>query len=124
MMEKITSVVHWLCYSYYLYLFGYAGLFKVLQKPKMMTSMLSLGFDKTWTIWIGIAETIGVIALLIGVWNHQIKNAAVLFLFPFAVGALIAHFAHSEYKHFYNALIACVLSLCLLITEKHFKLFL
>lgn len=121
-MEKFIGILHWAAYCYYVYIFGYAGLFKVIQRPGMMQSMNSLGFDKTWTIVIGIAEVLGVLALLIGLGNHQIKNMAVLFLFPFAVGALVAHFAHQEYHHYYNALICCVLSVVLLLTEPHFKI--
>lgn len=115
-------VLHWSGYVYFLYIFGYASLYKIFQKTTMMESMQSFGFNKTWTIMIGTGEVIGVVALLIGFWNHKVKNSAILFLFPFAVGALITHFAHQEYSHYYNALICCILSVFLLVTDKNFRI--
>jgi len=123
-MEMIKSIVYWLSYAYYLYVFGYASLFKVFQKTSMMQSMLSLGFNKFWTIGIGLGELIGVLLLLGGLYNPQFKNLAVLLLFPFAVGAFTAHMAHQEYHHFYNSLIMCFLSIILLATDKTFKIIL
>ncbi len=123
-MEKITTLVHWLSYAYYLYVFGYASMFKVFQKTSMMQNMQNLGFNKTWTILIGIGELIGVILLIIGLFKPQYKNLAVLFLFPFAVGAFTAHMAHQEYHHFYNALMMCILTVILLATDKNFKIIL
>lgn len=121
-MEKVTTIAHWLSYTYYLYVFGYASLFKVFQKESMMQSMQSLGFNKTWTILIGIGELIGVILLLIGLLKPQYKNLAILLLFPFAVGAFTAHMAHQEYHHFYDALVMCILTVILLATDKSFKI--
>ncbi len=121
-MEKVTTIAHWLSYTYYLYVFGYASLFKVFQKESMMQSMQSLGFNKTWTILIGIGELIGVVLLLIGLLKPQYKNLAILLLFPFAVGAFTAHMAHQEYHHFYNALVMCILTVILLATDKSFKI--
>src|SRR5690606_13559472 len=111
-----------LSYAYYLYVFGYASLFKVFQKTSMMQSMQSLGFNKTWTIFIGLGELIGVILLVIGLFKPQYKNLAILLLFPFAVGAFTAHMAHQEYYHFYNSLLMCILSVILLATDKHFRI--
>ncbi|MGE8293778.1 MAG: DoxX family protein, partial [Sphingobacterium sp.] len=82
-MEIIKSIVHWLSYAYYLYVFGYASLFKVFQKQSMMQSMDSLGFNKTWTLGIGIGELFGVILLLIGLYKPELKNIGILLLFPF-----------------------------------------
>jgi len=121
-MEKVITIVHWLSYAYYLYVFGYASLFKVFQKTSMMQSMQSLGFNKTWTIFIGLGELIGVILLVIGLFKPQYKNLAILLLFPFAVGAFTAHMAHQEYYHFYNSLLMCILSVILLATDKHFRI--
>ncbi|MDR2270786.1 MAG: DoxX family protein [Sphingobacterium sp.] len=121
-MEIIKSIVHWLSYTYYLYVFGYASLFKIFQKQSMMQSMDSLGFNKTWTLSIGIGELFGVLLLLIGLYRPEIKNVGILLLFPFAVGALTAHMAHQEYQHFYNSLIMCILTVVLLLTDKHFKI--
>lgn len=121
-MKTFMLVIHWGTYVYYLYVFGYASLFKVFRKESMMTSMKSLGFGETWTLVIGYGELLGVIGLIAGLWRHEFKNASVLWLFPFGVGALIAHFAHDDYKYFVNALLMCVFSIVLLATDKHFRI--
>lgn len=121
-METIKSIVHWLSYAYYLYVFGYASLFKVFQKQSMMQSMDSLGFNKTWTLGIGIGELLGVILLLIGLYKPEFKTVGILLLFPFAIGAFTAHMAHQEYDHYYNSLLMCMLSIILLATDKNFKI--
>ncbi|WP_343559192.1 DoxX family protein [Sphingobacterium sp.] len=121
-METIKSIVHWLSYAYYLYVFGYASLFKVFQKQSMMQSMDSLGFNKTWTLGIGIGELLGVILLLIGLYKPEFKTVGILLLFPFAIGAFTAHMAHQEYNHYYNSLLMCMLSIILLATDKNFKI--
>jgi hypothetical protein len=118
----ILQAIHWLTFCYYLYLFGYASLFKVFQKKEMIEGMESLGFNKTWTLCIGFGELIGVVALIVGIWSHQIKNAGVIYLFLFAVGALMVHFAHKDYADFYDALFGAIAGMVLLITDKHFKL--
>lgn len=123
-MDKINPLIHWISYAYYLYVFGYAALFKVFQKSSMMQSMQSLGFNKTWTILIGIGELIGVVLLIVGLYKPAYKNLAILLLFLFAVAAFTAHMAHQEYKYFYEALIMCILSIVLLATDKNFKIFL
>jgi len=117
-----SLIVHWTAYAYYVYLFGYASLFKVFQKDSMMDSMVSLGFNKTWTLLIGYAELLGVLGLLAGFWFRPAKNIAVLWLFPFAIGALMVHFAHHEYEYFYGAFFGCVSSVVLLATDKHFRI--
>lgn len=121
-METIKTAVHWLSYAYYFYVFGYASIFKVFQKKSMMQSMNSLGFNKIWTISIGILELLGVILIVIGIFKPQYKNAGILFLFPFAVGAFTAHMAHKEYVYFYNSLIMCILTVVLLVTDKNFRI--
>ncbi len=123
-MEIIKPLVHWIGYAYYLYVFGYASLFKVFQKTTMMQSMQSLGFNKTWTILIGIGELIGVVLIIVGIFKPSLKTVGILFLFPFAVGAFTAHMAHQEYLHFYNSLIMCILSVILLATDKGFRIIL
>lgn len=123
-MTTIKLIIHWAAFTYYLYVFGYASLFKVFQKSSMMQSMQSLGFNKTWTIAIGIGELIGVLLLLIGMLNPSVKVAGILWLFPFAVGAFTAHMAHQEYHHYRNALLMCLLTMIILATDKHFKLIL
>ncbi|AYN04358.1 DoxX family protein [Flavobacterium sp. 140616W15] len=123
-METIKTIIHWSSYLYYLYVFGYASLFKIFQKESMMKSMESLGFNKIWTIYIGIGEFIGVLLIVIGLFNPPIKTIGILLLFPFAVGAFTAHMAHHEYNHFYNSLIMCILTVLLLWSDKNFKIIL
>ncbi|GEN71457.1 MULTISPECIES: DoxX family protein [Chryseobacterium] len=123
-MTVIKTLIHWSAYAYYLYVFGYASLFKVFQKQTMMQNMQNLGFNKTWTILIGIGELIGVVLLIIGLFKPPIKNLAVLILFPFAVGAFTTHMSHNEYEHYYNSLLMCILSIVLLVTDKEFKIIL
>jgi uncharacterized membrane protein YphA (DoxX/SURF4 family) len=88
----------------------------------MMQGMEALGFDKTWTLIIGYLELAGVIGLIVGLWMHEAKNGAVIFLFFFAVGALMVHFAHHDYSDYYEALLACVCAVILLATESSFKI--
>jgi uncharacterized membrane protein YphA (DoxX/SURF4 family) len=121
-MEKLISIVHWISYCYYVYVFGYASLFKIFQKSSMMQSMESLGFNKTWTITIGVAETLGVLAVVAGVFEPRLKTIGILVLFPFAIGAFTAHMAHQEYLHFYNSLIMCILTVVLLWTDPRFRI--
>lgn len=121
-MTTLKIIIHWASYACYLYVFGYASLFKVFQKQTMMQSMENLGFNKTWTILIGAGELLGVILLVTGLFKPQYKNLSVLLLFPFAVGAFTAHMAHREYHHFYNALLMCILSVVILATDKHFRI--
>lgn len=121
-MEKIKTLVHWVGYAYYVYVFGYASLFKVFRKESMMQSMRSLGFAVDWTVAIGVLELVGVLLVVAGLWKPWLKNAGILFLFPFAVGAFTAHMAHQEYHHFYNSLIMCVLTVVLLVTDKRFQI--
>ncbi|MDN3669394.1 DoxX family protein [Echinicola jeungdonensis] len=121
-MEIIKTVIYWLNFAYYLYVFGYASLFKVFQKKSMMDNMLALGFNKPWTILIGLGELLGVILILIGLFKPPFRNAGILLLFPFAVGAFIAHMALHEYQFFYNSLIMCVLSVVLLTLDSNFKI--
>jgi len=121
-MELLNKIIYWVSYAYYLYVFGYASLFKIFNKKSMMQSMQSLGFNKTWTMLIGAGELIGVILIVVGLFKPQFRNLGVLFLFPFAIGAFTTHMAHGEYNHFYNSLIMCILSVVLLWLDKNFKI--
>ncbi|SDR12243.1 DoxX-like family protein [Chryseobacterium soldanellicola] len=121
-MELVSKIIYWACYAYYLYVFGYASLFKIFQKESMVKSMQSLGFNTTWTMLIGAAEFIGVILIVVGLIKPQFRNLGILFLFPFAIGALTTHMAHGEYNHYYNSLIMCVFSVILLTLDKNFKI--
>ena len=118
----IRTIVHYLALAYFSYIFGYAGLYKVIKKTSMMQSMQSLGFNETWTLVIGYAEVLGVAGLIAGLFVPHLKNASVLFLLPFAIGAFTSHMAHHEFNHYYNSLIVCILPFVILLTDKHFRL--
>lgn len=119
-MDTIVQVAHWIAYGYLVYAFGYASLFKVFQKESMMTNMKNFGFGKVWTLLIGYGEVVGVAGLIVGLWMHEVKNLSTLWLFPFAVGALMVHFAHNDYKYYFTAFFSCIASVVLLLTAPHF----
>ena len=123
-MKNLVQVSHWVAYGYLIYAFGYASLFKVFQKQSMMENMSNFGFGKIWTLFIGYGELLGVIGLLVGFWMHKVKNLSTLWLLPFAIGALITHFAHNDYEYFYTALYCCIACMVLLVTDKNFKVIL
>jgi uncharacterized membrane protein YphA (DoxX/SURF4 family) len=118
---SFTTILHWSAFIVYTYIFGYAALYKVLKVPGMMNGMAAMGFNETWTIAIGIAETIGVLGLLAGIFIPQLKNVAVLWLMPFAIGAFTAHMCYQHgLSNYFNSLLVCILSLILLWTDKRF----
>jgi uncharacterized membrane protein YphA (DoxX/SURF4 family) len=118
----IIHVMHWSAFGYYVYLFGYASLFKVFQKQEMMKGMEHLGFNKIWTLAIGYGELLGVLALIVGLWLHQVKNAAVIYLLAFAIGALMVHLSHKDYSDYYDALFGVIAGLIILWTDEHFQI--
>lgn len=117
-----NRIFYWISFAWYIYIIGPAALKKVIQWQQMMDSMLSLGFDQNWTIGIGILETVGTLIVLAGLLKPSLRTLAILFLFPFAIGAFTAHMAHQEYHHFYNSLIMCILSVVLLILDKKIEI--
>jgi RsiW-degrading membrane proteinase PrsW (M82 family) len=121
-MKVFSQIIHWAAFSYLIYTFGYASLFKVFQKQSMMENMRDFGFGKIWTLFIGYGELLGVLGLIVGICHNQVKNLSTLWLFPFAIGALMVHFAYNDYKHFYTALFCCITCFVLLITDKNFKI--
>lgn len=123
-MKILVQVFHWIAYGYLIYAFGYASLFKVFQKQNMMENMSNFGFGKIWTLFIGYGELLGVVGLVVGFWMHQVKNLSAIWLLPFAIGALMVHFAHNDYKYFYTALYCCIACIIVLVTDKNFKLIL
>ena len=121
---KITlkNVLYWTCYAGYLYIIMPASLFKIFQRQAMMQSMESLGFNKTWTLAIGIAEVIGVALVILGLYRSQFRTLGILFLFPFAIGAFTTHMAHQEYHHYAHSLVMCFLSAILLFLDNRIKI--
>ncbi|CAD0218685.1 DoxX family protein [Chryseobacterium sp. JV274] len=121
---KITfkNILYWVLYIGYLYIIVPSSLFKIFQRPAMMQSMESLGFNKTWTLAIGIAEVIGVVLVILGLYRSQFRTIGILFLFPFAIGAFTTHMAHQEYHHYGHSLIMCCLSAILLFLDNRIKI--
>ena len=119
---EIRTIIHWISFAVYTYIFGYAGLFKIIRLPHMMQGMESMGFGEKATLWIGWLETIGVLGLIAGIFIPVVKPAAVIFLWPFAFGALTAHFSyHHPFPEYLNALLVCMMPVFLLMTDRHFK---
>jgi uncharacterized membrane protein YphA (DoxX/SURF4 family) len=119
---EIRTIIHWISFAVYLYIFGYAGLYKITRVPGMMQGMESMGFGMKATLWIGWLETIGVLGLIAGIFIPVVKPVAVIFLWPFAIGALTTHFSyHHPVSEYSNALLVCIMPVLLLTTDRHFK---
>jgi hypothetical protein len=121
-MKRALTWLHWAAFAWYVFIFGRAGLLKVILQKEMVAAMDYMGFNLTWTLVIGWCEVVGVVMMLFGILQPKWKNIGVLFLFPFAVGAFTAHMARQEYQHFYDALTMCVLSVVILATSTRFKM--
>lgn len=117
MNTSSKTVVYWLCYLGYLYIIFPSAISKIIQKPQMMESMQSLGFNQIWALAIGIAETMGVLIVLTGLFKSKFRTLGILFLLPFAIGAFTTHMAHQEYHHYYKSLAMCLLSAILLFMD-------
>jgi uncharacterized membrane protein YphA (DoxX/SURF4 family) len=118
----MKTILHWISFAVLIFIFGYAGIYKIIQLPGMMEGMKSMGFGTTATLIIGWAETLGVLGLITGIFIPVVKPVAVIWLWPFAIGALTAHFSyHHEFSDYLNALLVCIFSFLILNTDKHFK---
>jgi uncharacterized membrane protein YphA (DoxX/SURF4 family) len=120
---EMKTIIHWISFAVLLFIFGYAGIYKIIKVPAMMKGMESIGFGETATLLIGWIETLGVIALIVGIFIPVIKPVAALWLWPFAIGALTTHFSHHHpFSEYLNAMLVCIMPLILLATDKHFKI--
>lgn len=117
------AILHWIAFCGFTYIFGYAGLYKIIRKPDMMEGMASLGFNGTWTLFIGTTEMLGVAGLLAGIFYPAVKNLAVLWLLPFAIGAFTMHMGHHHGPADYKESVICiVLAVVLLWTDRRFRI--
>lgn len=120
---SVRVVLHWIAFGWFTYIFCYAGFFKVFKVPGMMNGMAAMGFNEGWTLAIGAAEVAGVTGLLIGMFIPPVKNVAVLWLMPFAIGALTVHISHQHtFHHLQNSLLVCIFPFIILGTDKQFSI--
>lgn len=111
-----------LLYTYLFYIFGWAGLMKILENDSMMEGMRLFGFDRAATLAIGYAEIITLIVLLSGIQKHRIRNMATLALLLFAFGALMVHWAYRDYVDHYDALFCCIAAVGCLGLDPYFDI--
>lgn len=117
------SYLHYASLAVFSWIFGYAGLYKVLKMPGMMKSMESLGFTEGQTLLIGVAEVLGVAGIIAGLFVSYVKNISVLFLLPFAIGAFTVHISYQhDFGHYRNSLLVCILPVIILLTDKSFRI--
>lgn len=91
----------------------------------MIEAMASIGFNETGTIFIGIAEVLGVLGILAGLFIPSIKNISVLWLMPFAIGALTVHMSYGHtISDYWESLTVCSLGVIILLSDKIFKIIL
>lgn len=123
--DKLRKGIHWIALAVLIYIFGYAGLYKIFGVPGMMEGMAALGFGETWTFLIGLAEVTGVAGVIIGLFYRPVKIISLLLLFPFAVGAFTVHIAFQDpFPIYLNSLLVCITPLIILWTDEKFKLIL
>jgi len=121
-MNRLRQITHGIAFAYYIYIFGWAGLRKIILEKEMVGGMAELGFNTVWTLVVGIFEVMGVAMMIYGIFQPKWKTLGTLFLFPFAVAAFTAHMAHQEYRYFYDALMMCILSPMILFTSEGFRI--
>lgn len=122
-MSLLIQIIHWISVAVFSFIFGYAGIKKLYQEETMMLGMEELGFGVTWTLVIGLAEVLGTIGVLAGIFIQPVKIISVLLLMPFAIGAFTMHMSRQDpFIAYWQSLVVCVLSIVILWTDKGFKL--
>lgn len=121
-LQMARTAIHWIALTIFVYIFGYAGLYKIIGVESMMAGMEDIGFGKTATVLIGLTETAGVAGVLAGFYYHPAKILSVLCLWPFAIGALTVHLSyHHPFSVYLNALLVCIMPLIILRTDEKFN---
>jgi uncharacterized membrane protein YphA (DoxX/SURF4 family) len=121
--DKLKSGIHWTATATVLYIFGYAGLYKIIGVPSMMEGMADIGFGLAPTLLIGIAEVTGVIGLIVGFFYRPVKIIALIGLLPFAIGAFAIHMSyHHPFPVYLNSLLVCIMPLVILWTDEKFNI--
>lgn len=125
LLDTIRKGIHWIALATLIYIFGYAGLYKIFEVPGMMEGMAEIGFGKTATLWIGLAETTGAIGVIAGLYYRPLKIISVLCLLPFGIGAFTVHLSyHHPFSVYLNSLLVCIMPIIILWTDEKFKLIL
>jgi uncharacterized membrane protein YphA (DoxX/SURF4 family) len=121
--NTLRKGIHWIALAIVIYIFGYAGLYKIIGVPGMMENMAARGFGESWTLFIGLAEVLGVIGLIGGLFYRPLKIISLLFLWPFAIGAFTSHMStHDPFSLYLNALLVCIMPAVILWSDDKFKL--
>lgn len=122
-IQQFKKGIHWIALAVLVYIFGYAGLYKLFGVPSMIEGMQRFGFGETRTLLIGLAEVTGVIGVIIGLFYRPIKIISLLYLLPFAIGAFTMHIAFQDpFSIYLNSLLVCITPLIILWTDEKFKL--
>ncbi len=122
-IDKFKKVIHWIAIAVLVYIFGYAGLYKIIGVRSMLENMAAIGFGPTPTMLIGLAETAGVAGVIIGLFYRPAKIISLLSLLPFAIGAFTVHMSyHHPFPVYLNSLLVCIMPLVILWTDEEFKL--
>ncbi len=118
---NIRLVLMWGAILWIAYTFIYAGLPKIFDYGTMIERMQVRGFGREWSLFIGICEVLGGIAILI----PPLRSTALILLFPLAIGALTVHLAAGEpMLRYYKALSISVLIPIALLLDPYFKIIL
>jgi len=101
----------------FVYIFGKAGLLKVIEDRHMIDGMQSIGFGLQGSLLIGWIEVLGAAIMLAGIRYPALRISAMLFLWPVAIGALAIHISrHDPLGELYESLIVTILPSVMLLT--------
>ncbi|MDR8394483.1 DoxX family protein [Aliifodinibius sp. S!AR15-10] len=122
-IKNLKKGIHWIAIAVLVYIFGYAGVYKIIGVQSMMENMASIGFGPTPTMLIGLAETTGVAGVIIGLFYRPAKIISLLGLLPFAIGAFTVHMSyHHSFPVYLNSLLVCIMPLVILWADEEFTL--
>lgn len=121
--HTIKKIIHWIAIAIVIYIFGYAGLYKIIGVESMMEGMASIGFGPTPTLLIGLVEVAGVTGVIIGLFYRPVKVISLLALLPFAIGAFTVHMSyHHPFPEYSESLLVCIAPLAILWADDDVKL--
>lgn len=122
-LNNIRKGIHWTALAILIWIFGYAGLWKIFKVPGMIDGMAEMGFGLTMTYLIGLAETAGVAGVIAGLYYRPLKIISVLCLLPLGIGAFTVHLSyHHPFSVYLNSLLVCIMPVIILWTDEKFSL--